>query len=389
MKKFFAAFLAISITAALAGCNKSADEQTAEETFSETISETIANTEETSAEAVSETEETTAKGEVKNTYSRPVNSKGQTYAAIGDGPISEEDCPDLIEAQGNARKNGYISKIDYFARHNDTLYENYDTYTVVITDESTLEWQRELQKDKRDDYETLNFYKVCYDVPMYNYDGNPIDDVVTLIAGYYILDNETESNDEPRLAQHEDLIGCWRNSEYQTTFIFEENRYIGLDKGWGEIVDDTVKDGILSFSDNKWGLSSNLTATIFGDKLFVEEKEDDGETYLYEFERYTQPAMSLQDFNGDMSIGYYCGGPDGDLFDFENGKGKFLPSGKMRSELDAITDAEIILHEDKVTLTVGDDTGDYKYYTLENTATYVRFIFLIDDKKIIDLIQFI
>ena len=98
----------------------------------------------------------------------------------------------MIAAQGNNGKGGYILKIDYFARYNGTLYENYETYNVVITDERTLEWQRELQKDKRDDYETLNFYKTCYDIPMYTTEGDPIDDIVTLIAGYYILDNETE-----------------------------------------------------------------------------------------------------------------------------------------------------------------------------------------------------
>lgn len=64
MKKFFAALLAISITAALAGCNKPADGQTAEEIFSETVSETITTTtSEVIAETVSETKETTEAAE--------------------------------------------------------------------------------------------------------------------------------------------------------------------------------------------------------------------------------------------------------------------------------------------------------------------------------------
>lgn len=195
--------------------------------------------------------------------------------------------------------------------------------------------------------------------------------------------SETENNDEPRLAQQEDLIGCWRILEYQTTLIFDENRYIGLDTGWGEIVNDTVKDGMLKFSER----TSDLTATICGDKLFVEEKEEDGETYLYEFERYTQPDVSLRDFDGDWFWACSFDESEGRLVDFENGKGKFVPYGEKTSEAD--TDAKIIVNEDKVTLTIGDDTGDYKYYTLENTVTDVRFIFLIDDKKIIELTQWL
>ena len=64
MKKFFAALLAISVMAALSGCNKPADGQTAEEIFSETVSETITTTAaEMITEVVSETEETTEAAE--------------------------------------------------------------------------------------------------------------------------------------------------------------------------------------------------------------------------------------------------------------------------------------------------------------------------------------
>lgn len=274
MKKLFAAFLAMSITAALAGCNEPADGQLVDDITEEISAVTEA------AETVSETAETTAK----------------TSAATKTSSETEKA-------------------------------------TTATSSESI---------------------------------------------------SETESNDEPRLAQHEELIGCWRNLEYQTTLIFDENRYIGLDKGWGEIVNDTVKDGMFKFSD---GMDSDLTATICGDKLFVEEKEEDGETYLYEFERYTQPAVSLIDFDGDWFWDCYFDESEGRLLDFENGKGKFVPYGEKTSEAD--TDAEIIVNEDKVTLTIGDDTGAYKYYTLENTVTDVRFIFLIDDKKIIKLTQWL
>lgn len=289
MKKFFAALLAISITAALAGCDKPADEQLIDDITEGTsvvteAAETVSETEtETSAETASETAETTV-----------------------------------------------------------------ETSTTTETSETSSETEK----------------------------------ATTATSSESI--SETESNDEPRLAQHEELIGCWRNLEYQTTLIFDENRYIGLDKGWGEIVNDTVKDGMFKFSD---GMDSDLTATICGDKLFIEEKEDDDETYLYEFERYTQPAVSLRYFDGDWFWDCSFDESEGRLLDFENGKGKFVPYGEKTSEAD--TDAEINVNEDKVTLTIGDDTGDYKYYTLENTVTDVRFVFLIDDKKIIKLTQWL
>lgn len=58
MKKLFAALLAVSITAALAGCAKPADEQTAEETFSGTVSETRETTEAVKSFTETETADT-------------------------------------------------------------------------------------------------------------------------------------------------------------------------------------------------------------------------------------------------------------------------------------------------------------------------------------------
>ncbi|MDE6594591.1 MAG: hypothetical protein K2K44_01120, partial [Oscillospiraceae bacterium] len=193
MKKLFAALLAISITAALAGCSKPADEQIIDDITEETSVVTEA------AETFSETETT-----------------AETESASD--PVSE-------------------------------------TEEMMAETSTTTETSSETEK-------------------------------ATTATSFECI-SETKSYDEPRLAQHEDLIGCWRILEYQTTLIFDENRYIGLDTGWGEIVNDTVKDGMLKFSER----TSDLTATICGDKLFVEEKEEDGETYLYEFERYTQPDV--------------------------------------------------------------------------------------------------
>ena len=124
-----------------------------------------------------------------------------------------------------------------------------------------------------------------------------------------------------------------------------------------------------------------------GSYMCIRERvnEQDGVTYLYDFESYTQPDGSLRHFDGDWFWDCSFDESEGRLIDFENGEGKFVPYGEKTSE----ADAEIIVNKDKVTLTIGDDTGDYKYYTLENTVTDVRFVFLIDDKKIIELTQWL
>lgn len=183
----------------------------------------------------------------------------------------------------------------------------------------------------------------------------------------------SESNDIPRLAQHEDLIGSWY-IEDTVIFIFEENRYIGFGGAFAEIVNDTVKNGKLEFTNDTWfEPDSAVTAEIIGEKLYI-KTEIDGEVFSEELERYTQPAVSVNAFDGKWIL------EDNDKYwgelNLENGKGTFSTYGKDRSE----TDAEISLNGNKVTFYIGDYNEEYTYYTLEHPNALVKFIFLLNDK---------
>lgn len=123
MKKIFAAFLAISITAALAGCNKPADEQTAEETFSETVSETVTTTaSEIITESVSETEEITEAAESAAEISDEPENIFADYDESKFPMGRWEDNYILRETGSLPRSTDYVEIPDYYNYTESDLY---------------------------------------------------------------------------------------------------------------------------------------------------------------------------------------------------------------------------------------------------------------------------
>ena len=88
--------------------------------------------------------------------------------------------PDLIPAMGKNHIDGYMRKEDLLGEHLD----EYDAYTVKLTDDE-LEAAREQYSNQYDDVTTVDFYKKCVDVPLYDVSGEKEVDKFTVTIGYY------------------------------------------------------------------------------------------------------------------------------------------------------------------------------------------------------------
>ena len=106
------------------------------------------------------------------------NSNGQTYGYAE--TTSYEQIPDLIPAMGKNHIDGYMRKEDLLGEHLD----EYDAYTVKLTDDE-LEAAREQYSNQYDDVTTVDFYKKCVDVPLYDVSGEKEVDKFTVTIGYY------------------------------------------------------------------------------------------------------------------------------------------------------------------------------------------------------------
>lgn len=106
------------------------------------------------------------------------NSNGQTYGYAE--TTSYEQIPDLIPAMGKNHIDGYMRKEDLLGEHLD----EYDAYTVELTDDE-LEVAREQYSNQYDDVTTVDFYKKCVDVPLYDVSGEKEVDKFTITIGYY------------------------------------------------------------------------------------------------------------------------------------------------------------------------------------------------------------
>ena len=119
-------------------------------------------------------EETDAEGDALY----PVNAHGQTYGLAKTASI--EQFPDLVPALGKNGTIAYMRKEDYF-RENDDKYER---YTVALTGDE-LEDVRERYKDQYPNAAIIDFYKECYDVPLFDVDGEDVVDQFVMNVGCY------------------------------------------------------------------------------------------------------------------------------------------------------------------------------------------------------------
>ncbi|MGN0675302.1 MAG: hypothetical protein ACI4KG_06095 [Oscillospiraceae bacterium] len=192
----------------------------------------------------------------------------------------------------------------------------------------------------------------------------------------------SETNIEPKLAQHEDLIGAW-TFENEVLFIFEEDRYIELSGGLIEVINDKVKDGKIELSE-EFGAEMDITASVLGDNLICETLID-GESSSIPFVRYNQPVISADFLDGKWYSNSYLelGLWDWGWFSFENGTGTFDSGDKDMPDLPA----NISISDDKLIFTVGDYSSEYTYYTIDYPRAYRKHIYLLSEENNIELIQ--
>ena len=107
------------------------------------------------------------------------DNKILTYGKATDA-TSIDELPDLIAVIGKSGKEGYIYKSDYLGE----TIGNYENYTVALS-ESELKIAREQNKTKYSNVSEVDFYKRCYDVPVYDNTGKTeIDKFVMQNGGY-------------------------------------------------------------------------------------------------------------------------------------------------------------------------------------------------------------
>ncbi len=124
----------------------------------------------------------------------PVNSKGKTY---GSGSVKDENgiivYPDLIAALGINGTVGYITKAGFYGYGGDDPLKYISGLRAELVMDEELEAYREQYKDSRDDYRELRFIRISSELPMYDSEGELLDDVFCSGVGVYILGESLES----------------------------------------------------------------------------------------------------------------------------------------------------------------------------------------------------
>lgn len=109
----------------------------------------------------------------------PTNANGQTYGLAESTAF--EQIPDLLTAKGKNGNIAYMRKEDYLGYNKD----DYEVYTVPLTDELAIELAREEYKDKYEDVTMISFYEKCYDIPLFDETGENEIDKFVMSLGYY------------------------------------------------------------------------------------------------------------------------------------------------------------------------------------------------------------
>ncbi len=119
-----------------------------------------------------------------NPYGYQVNKKGQTYGSTM--YVTDMDAyPDLIAATGLRDTHGYVLKDDFLGKN----VGNFEQYTMFITDEHRLDNLRREYKFQYTNYESLDFYDVYYNIPLYSENGEDIVGEFQMCSGTYPYPN--------------------------------------------------------------------------------------------------------------------------------------------------------------------------------------------------------
>lgn len=81
---------------------------------------------------------------------------------------------------GKHGTKAYIAKADFLRETQD----NYETYTLAVSG-AELDAVRKSKKDEYENADELDFYRICYDVSMYDENGDLIDDSFRFTVGIF------------------------------------------------------------------------------------------------------------------------------------------------------------------------------------------------------------
>lgn len=351
MKKFFAALLAISITAALAGCNKPADEQLIDDITEDTsvvteATETVSDTEtQTSADTASETAETTVETSAA-TETSPETEK--TAAAVSSETVSETkiktDGINIIGAwiESESEEGIIVFDGENILTLSDGYIESYPykfNGTTITADNEDMTVKFENEK-----------------LFIIDQDG----DTVLVLERY-------EASDMPHAAKQQDIMGVWVNTDAYGNFWFiDENSVI---KFFGVATYSYLYkfDGDKMTSDN-----GEMSAVLFNNKLFLTDK------YGTDTLEHIQPSKpSIADFDGSGYI--YKNGEGLGYIDFKDGKEVVTDQTP-----DDYSPAQISINGNKVKFSLLGKTGEYTCYIKAREQEYAdKQIFLLNDSDYI------
>lgn len=353
MRKFFAVFLAVSITAALAGCNKPAGEQIigdiTEEISVVTETKTTAETENAS-ETVSKTEETMA----EMSATTETSYQTETTTAVSSEIVSDTK----IKTDGIDITGAWIDS-EYIEGDYKELYIFDGKNVFVVSDDDIDFYPYKLNGTTI----TIDFTDMTVDLPVI------IENEKVLISdqdGYIFLEPYAIS-DLPRFAKQQDIMGVWADTGvYGNLWFIDENSIIEF-SGVTTHSNSYKFDGDKMTSDN-----GDMSAVLFDNKLYLTNKYG---THIFEQIQPTKP--SIADFDGSGYI--YKNGEGLGHIDFKDGKEVVTDQTP-----DDYSPAEISINGNKVKFSLLGKTGEYTCYIKSFKQEYAdKHIFLLNDSDYI------
>jgi len=416
MKKLFAALLAISVTAALTGCNKPEEEQLIGKISEDTsVSSAAVNETEnaseaettviTESESVSETETTvTSESETVSEAKTTVTNESET---VSDTKSGAEDTSKHVKTFSADAKSltGVWYAVDFVSMENAVFtfsedgscslvrdgYTESGTYTVsdglvevIYNDGKDWEaWAALFDGDVL----IIKFIGWNYDLIREEY--KPYESGLTVGDYLYEAGNDgieyVLSKERSALAEQEDLLGVWKASDgsSEELIFFDSHGFVGMEYDDLSFIPVEVRNGVytvtgempenvsLSEDDRRFYRCGEKVYVIiweenyFGDSFF----EYDGQTII--MERYEQDVLTADMFDGRAGIEsetyYYF--KDGKFYSFTN---DIEDAGDIKEYDYKIDGNKIILPVNgKETEFAYYISGDYLYLIGENK--YIAF----------------
>lgn len=357
MKKFFAALLAISITAVLSGCDKSADEQIIDDITEGTfvVTEAAETVSETETEASAETASETAETAVETSATAETSSETEkTTTAVSSETVSDTK----IKTDGIDITGAWIDS-EYIEGDYKELYIFDGKNVFVVGDDDIDFYSYKLNGTTI----TVDFTDMTVDLPVI------IENEKVFISdqdGYIFLEPYAIS-DLPCFAKQQDIMGVWADTGvYGNLWFIDENSIIEF-SGVTTHSNSYKFDGDKMTSDN-----GDMSAVLFDNKLYLTDKYG---TDIFERIQPTKP--SIADFEGSGYI--YKNGENLGYITFKDGK-EIIESQTP----DDYSPAEISISGNKVKFSLFGKTGEYTCYIKSFKQEYAdKHIFLLNDSDYI------